>query len=421
MPETLSLKDCHSSKSVRQRVDTWNEKDCEAYCKKHEKSHSSPLIKQKINIVIERFLNLSIRYGGKVEKFPDSLKAYLDIIPMKTLLKYVPDEYKDEQHWGSDELKKLKSHQKNTGVYLWACGYKPEKIMGKGCNGVVWCCGDKAVKVTANRKILFLTNNAVKNELKEAKNLENMHDSWGRGKDYWNVGDRDRLMRPSRGVTVGKGDVGITEADLADKDVEHYSEELKNVKEKKEKIKKVLKLAKDVVSGLKVLHDAGFSHNDVKPRNLLKIGSKLKGNVKAEEMFKVADFGNISPINHTYRIVGGRYFSSPDMKNLRSECVAKRDVWSLGATLLYMLISDHDEKKAKSYVADLQKCNNDNDNDIKEFAKKYKILDFEKSEEGFGKFVLRFLKIISDMTKSDYRSRMSMQSAAIELRALKIA
>ena len=56
------------------------------------------------------------------------------------------------------------------------------------------------------------------------------------------------------------------------------------------------------LKALKVIHDAGYSHNDVKPDNLLvveRVSKKLGVN---KDTIQLADFGAMTKINETSKI-----------------------------------------------------------------------------------------------------------------------
>jgi hypothetical protein len=83
-----------------------------------------------------------------------------------------------------------------------------------------------------------------------------------------------------------------------------------------------LALARQLLAGLAVLHDAGMVHRDVKPANCLIVGGQLK----------VADFGLLTEDGPLVSSLGTRRYMPPD-----GRMDAKADVYAAGLVIYQML------------------------------------------------------------------------------------
>ena len=92
----------------------------------------------------------------------------------------------------------------------------------------------------------------------------------------------------------------------------------------------ILRRVMPVVDALRVLHDAGFVHGDVKSANVL---------LDADGLPKLADFGSARPIGTPGPAEGSPYGMSPQRYDGAPAAVAD-DVYAVGA-LLYELIGGH--------------------------------------------------------------------------------
>jgi serine/threonine protein kinase len=101
-----------------------------------------------------------------------------------------------------------------------------------------------------------------------------------------------------------------------------------------------LRLARDVLGGLAFAHDGGFVHRDVKPDNLL---------LAADGSARVTDFGlaksfeqaGFSGMTATGTVAGTPYFMPREQLTSFRQLRPASDVWSLGATLYYLLTGRH--------------------------------------------------------------------------------
>ena len=69
----------------------------------------------------------------------------------------------------------------------------------------------------------------------------------------------------------------IFESELAQGDLSSQADKIRD----KKNIDTIIRIGKEVLKALKVIHDAGYSHNDVKPDNLLLITRNISQAKKA--------------------------------------------------------------------------------------------------------------------------------------------
>lgn len=334
-----------------------------------------------------------------------------------------PGEYSDEK-LSRDVLppefkNKFKSHQKNTGVYLYENGYTPIKCIGVGANGVVWICqasnGENVVvKVTCDSKMFGLVKiEASKEEIANAGVLKKIiNGNETNASKYLVISEHDDRQKDADKKRA------LFTSELADKgDLGHY----RSAKQGYARFIEILETGLNVLKGLKILHDAGYSHNDIKPENLLAI-TEHNSNTAVEQaeksgdqeniVVKLADFGCITRIKSKLhqKWFANRYFYPPDMQNLREEAVDKRDVYSLGAVLLYLLVGCA-ESKAKDWAKKLEKSR-----DLKKFCnlgrgKNLLImydLDFNPNKTNK---IIAFLKVVQQMVASSYSNRLNVDES----------
>ncbi len=359
--------------------------------------------------------------GGRISD-PGWRKYLFSDVSFEDIIKYwnylFPSHIKDE-NIPEKIRKKLKSHQKNTGIYLWVHGYEPLRCVGVGSNGVVWICknsanGEFVVKVTCDSKMFGLIKVAAsEDEISNCERLEEIiNKDENKASKYLIVAKHDLRLGEN---TSKKRAVFIS--DLADKgDLEHYESK----KEYYDRFIEILETGINVLKGLKILHDEGYSHNDVKPDNLLAITEKSDMAVsqanKSEDqervVVKVADFGCITKIDSklNQKLFANRYFCPPDMQNIREDAVAKRDVYSLGVVLLYLLIGCS-KSKAKDWAKKLEKSRELYDfcNEVagKNLLVRYGAFAEPKKAEKF----IEFLKVIQQMVASSYSKRLSVDDS----------
>lgn len=99
-------------------------------------------------------------------------------------------------------------------------------------------------------------------------------------------------------------------------------------------IKTVQKLAKQLLYGLKTIHDLSIIHCDLKPENLVFENDKSKENIK------IIDFGSSCYVHdriHNY--IQSRYYRSPEII-LSKSYDTKIDIWSFGAIIIELLLGN---------------------------------------------------------------------------------
>eukprot|EP00477_Mikrocytos_mackini_P000402 GAHX01000427.1.p1 GENE.GAHX01000427.1~~GAHX01000427.1.p1 ORF type:complete len:981 (-),score=220.11 GAHX01000427.1:45-2987(-) len=88
---------------------------------------------------------------------------------------------------------------------------------------------------------------------------------------------------------------------------------------------------KQVLLGLKYLHDEGVIHRDIKAANIL---------LDEENIVKLADFGVATSgerANQTISVVGTPYWMAPEIVEMSSQPTDKCDIWSLACTVLELI------------------------------------------------------------------------------------
>lgn len=86
----------------------------------------------------------------------------------------------------------------------------------------------------------------------------------------------------------------------------------------------------DVASGLKVMHQRGFLHNDIQPSNI----------IISKDHFIISDLSNshkLGEISETDSDVSSYAFSPQEWTPKRDKLTFKSDVWSLGASVFNLI------------------------------------------------------------------------------------
>ncbi len=152
----------------------------------------------------------------------------------------------------------------NSGVYLWEKGYNVKSFLSNGGCGVAWKCtsktepsGYKVMKVLTTDPRTYEPEIAATNTVISILN----HDTTGKAKRYL----------PNLRV-VPKGSDYIIRSPLADGDLFRvfYGERGHS---QRPNFDEVLRYAGQMLKSVKFLHDAGYTHNDIKPENFLRIST----------------------------------------------------------------------------------------------------------------------------------------------------
>lgn len=350
---------------------------------------------------------------GKNVPTGEQRKNFLEGISAKKLKNITPESALDSSQ-DKNKTKKLGSHQKNTGVYLWREGYDPEKLLGAGANGVVWKCKDnKAIKVTCDKKFgPFKLVNATKEEIEDVEKmkgiLEKSHrytSSQGKDKDI----DAKRYLALNEIGSKINDNKQIFASELAKGDLTSKVSEIQGKKD----VSNIIKMGTQALKALKVIHDAGYSHNDVNPNNLLvveRVSKKLGVN---KDTIQLADFGAMTKINETSKIFVNSNFSAPDWYKTSPAAVAKRDVYALGAVLLFMLVPNKsigDSKKMAKYLYS---------NGPEKFYDKYKLESIYKPAQKSK--IINLLIVVQLMVADSYSSRLSVDVALDKMQQIKVS
>jgi hypothetical protein len=95
--------------------------------------------------------------------------------------------------------------------------------------------------------------------------------------------------------------------------------------------RRVCAIARDVCSGLSLLHSRRIVHRDISPRNI---------RCTSDGTAKLIDFGAMTPMGPTKELVGTPVYCAPEVLNLQP-LDARTDLYALGATLYYALTAHH--------------------------------------------------------------------------------
>lgn len=217
-------------------------------------------------------------------------------------------------------------------------------------------------------------------------------------------------------------------------DLAHYVEQKSGSIE--DNLNEIVSMANQVLKGLIILHDKGYSHNDIKPNNLLivervckkasdsleksalrDIGqqsslseSEESGKNQHKTAMKIGDFGAKTSIcnTHVKDIFVNKHFSPPDVYNLSPSAVKGRDIYSLGASLLYFMIGG---KKVSYHKV----CKELVSKGAEKFYESYNLGNRYRNKEK----TIEFLKIISEMVKTSYKDRIELKVAQEKIKAFK--
>lgn len=394
-----SLKLLFKEDAIKKEVKTWTMKECKEYINKHEKSKNekSKLLQKKLRIVNNFYNNFEEGIKSKGNKRKELLAG----IPLKNLVEHAPIKAKDSTY---SELKNIGNSKKNTGIYLWKEGFDPVRFLGKGANGVVWECeNNKALKVTCNSSFGPVKTNAVSAEIKDVKKLGSIISN-----DKYPAKAKKYLAVPELKSKSTSRERAIIESELAPRG----NLEVDIKKHSKYTIDEIIKMAKQALKGLHVIHKEGYSHNDIKPDNFLVVDKEYKElKNKKRAALKVADFGAMTKIDKTYKIFVNSKFCAPDIYLLSPKAVSKRDSYSLGAVLLFLLIGDNN-LNYKNVAKELVSKNKDN----KDFFDKYNLID-KYGADNFNK-INDFLNVIKGMVAPKYNNRLSIDEALEKMKSV---
>jgi serine/threonine-protein kinase len=115
-----------------------------------------------------------------------------------------------------------------------------------------------------------------------------------------------------------------------------------------------LRLAKQIAEGLNAIHSKNIVHRDVKPSNII---------IDQWDVAKLVDFGLAKNVQASFELtktgtaIGTWEYAAPEQKKDAKEVGPKSDIYSLGATMYYMMTaqspSDFRERDLAPVVLDL--------------------------------------------------------------------
>lgn len=387
---------------------------------------------------------------------------------------------------------------KYTGVYLWAKGYKVKKFLGAGGFGAAWACESEAnpseyivMKVLSGNA--YLTKDAnTRATLEEITSVNNLNailaaDTTGRAKRYLLKMDVAKSTKQGVGSLIKSA---LAEGDLLQITWNKYNKDLKTGNTKPLKLSGVLRRAKQALKSVKALHDAGYSHNDIKPENFLRVknwagkqekedtvtdisnilkNSELSNEEKFEQIktirintnslkelqqitnsttdtdtkiqqisdfinqkklhkhsLNLSDFGTLTKLhldNNTYwgvwsPICTTGYLCQNDLNDVRTDangtqyaspsCIAKRDVYALGVTLMHFLVARLGWN-AVNTVQWLQ-THAVSASAAKDIIGRY--------EDNSSDKIVKYLELIQKMVNVSWKHRISLTDALKELQSL---
>ena len=401
----------------------WGIKECEEYLEKCDKTIELIQSEKKKVQALKNNIDVEMKFLTQGNKSREEVfKGH----SLKEIKRFAPSCALDPSK------NRLGNHQKNTGVYLWLKGYDPIKFLGAGCYGVAWLCekGGKQVviKVTCDKKIGPIRINAIKAEIKIVEQLKQLIGSGDeKAKKYL-------LMYTKCDKEDDKFKKSFESEFATHGDLTHYLKQKENSGSDKDNLDEIISMANQALKGLIILHNKGYSHNDIKPENLFIVERECKkassvlgksdvagsshtdtlsesgesGKNGLKTAMKIGDFGTMTPIKNTKSIFINKHFCPPDVYRLKSEAVEKRDIYSLGASLLYFLLGGKNvsyHKVSKQLVS-------------MGTQKFYEVYNLASKYKDKGK-TISLLETILEMVRASYKDRISLSEAQKEIKALK--
>lgn len=327
---------------------------------------------------------------GLTEKNGELRKRALKFctLPAKQLKPYAPEVAREHE----------------SGVYLWVMGYNVEKRLGTGAFGAVWKVGNKAVKVVLDK--LEREKDATTTVEKIIANHKPNQYVKKEASSYLNA-------------FVWKEEE-IFEASLANGDLDqHMKVKFKQFPKTNKTIRSLLRKARQILKGLKIIHDAGYSHCDIKPANLLqentteeeRVAKRSSGGKSHKHRITVTDFGLISKLS------SGRFqgctpaYSPPDKLPHAQQKLSTFDVYSTGVTLAELLFRN--QSSGRKLVSELQAAT------IKSKSYVRKIRSYSQIKEMYRgtneEELKKFLWIIKRMVAPKHQDRLSVDEALEEV------
>ncbi len=386
---------------------------------------------------------------------------------------------------------------KYTGVYLWAKGYKVKKFLGAGGFGAAWTCesennpSEYIVMKVLSGNASFTPDANTRATLEEITSVKTLKTILAKNASDW---ANRYLLKMDVAAETGQGVGSLIKSALAEGNLSHitynkYIEDSKTGNKKPLKLSGVLRRAKQALKSVQALHDAGYSHNDIKPENFLRVknwaGKKEKEDTvgkintivnsdksaenkvneiqailnKTHHLKKIqnilgsakdpatkikdisdfittkklhkhslnlSDFGTLTSLHsETYpewgvwsKISSDGYLCQNDLQAVvncvdgkqyaLSKCIAKRDVYALGVSLMHFLVARLGWK-AVNTVEWLQK-HAVSASEAKDIIGRYGRKSSDK--------IVKYLELIKKMVNVNWNQRISLTDALKELQSI---
>jgi serine/threonine protein kinase len=120
----------------------------------------------------------------------------------------------------------------------------------------------------------------------------------------------------------------------------------------------LMKMMRDVSLGLDFLHNSqstGYVHNDLKPDNILVVTPPdyTAGDIPAEPIFKITDFGCSTKVGEPKRHRGTYEFAPPEVER-KGPLKPSIDIWALGATIQQFALDLRPTESRETVIRRLQ-------------------------------------------------------------------
>lgn len=202
--------------------------------------------------------------------------------------------------------------------------YRLTKMLGSGSYGEVWEAFTDLNNTFALKIIQIPEGTSPTELIADYQLLRNVH-------DYTNL---IRYENPELITIHGHDYILMPMTDIMDGDLNNYKITIRNESFKTKERIVIEQILPQICNGLKVLHNAGIVHRDIKPGNILYRGTN----------FKLADFGASNILNlelfststTSVEITGTLRYMPPEQISGKP-CDARSDIYSVGITLCELL------------------------------------------------------------------------------------
>lgn len=194
-------------------------------------------------------------------------------------------------------------------------GYEVERLLGEGAFGRVWLAREREGLRRPVALKTFAAREAWQRELDVVRRVEEV---------------RRAARCPHLVQSLGAGE-GPDAAFIAYEWLEGGTLEERVLRGGPLPCAQAVGCAHEVGEALRLLHAAGVFHRDVKPGNLL---------LGADGVVRLADFGLSRPLGGTLSAAGSPAFAAPELIAGRAQDGRRLDVYSLGATLAWLLTGE---------------------------------------------------------------------------------